>query len=336
MSTSVGSTTTFFVGGHYEVVVTDTGPQVNKYYFAGTQRIAMRKDTTLYYLLSDHLGSTSIVTDAAGNVVSQTRYKAWGEVRHQSGVTPTEYQFTSQYSYAAEFGLLFYNARWYDVSLGRFAQADSIIPPGVQGLDRYSYTNNNPIRYSDPTGHFSRDEIKKFLGVSNWSQVLTIFDNGSLNGRWGWLLILQKAEIGDRITITRGDMTITGEFALDQNENLIVSFTDENYFIDQEKAALLGDSFELSHETDLSELICSPYNCTAEEEFSTDAVIPVPPYMDNKPSNPQHKSVLEEVWDELFDDYNEQTPEANLPSGSHSGGFGGGSGGSAIDLMLVD
>ncbi|MBK6644353.1 MAG: RHS domain-containing protein [Anaerolineales bacterium] len=50
----------------------------------------MRKDTTLYYLLSDHLGSTSIVTDAAGTVVSQTRYKAWGEVRHQSGVTPTE------------------------------------------------------------------------------------------------------------------------------------------------------------------------------------------------------------------------------------------------------
>ncbi|MBI3166471.1 MAG: hypothetical protein HYZ24_17430 [Chloroflexi bacterium] len=102
MSTSVGSTTTFFVGGHYEVVVTDTGTcrhgatatQVNKYYpaggGAGTQRIAMRKDTTLYYLLSDHLGSTSIVTDAAGTVVSQTRYKAWGEVRHQSGVTPTE------------------------------------------------------------------------------------------------------------------------------------------------------------------------------------------------------------------------------------------------------
>jgi RHS repeat-associated protein len=153
VSTSVGSTTTFFVGGHYEVVVTDTGTQVNKYYFAGTQRIAMRKDTTLYYLLSDHLGSTSIVTDAAGTVVSQTRYKAWGEVRHQSGVTPTEYGFTGQYSHTADFGLMFYNARWYDVSLGRFAQADSIIPPGVQGLDRYAYVNNSPMNYVDPSGH---------------------------------------------------------------------------------------------------------------------------------------------------------------------------------------
>ena len=130
-----------------------TGSSVTKYYFAGSQRIAMRKDTTLYYLLSDHLGSTSIVTDAAGTVISQTRYKAWGEVRHQSGVTPTEYGFTGQFSHTADFGLMFYNARWYDPALGRFAQADSIVPPGVQGLDRYAYVNNSPMNYVDPSGH---------------------------------------------------------------------------------------------------------------------------------------------------------------------------------------
>jgi RHS repeat-associated protein len=149
IATNVGSTTTYFVGSHYEV----TGTSITKYYFAGTQRIAMRKDTTLYYLLSDHLGSTSLVTDAAGTVISQTRYKAWGEVRHQSGVTPTEYQYTSQYSYAAEFGLLFYNARIYDPALKRFISADTIVPPGVQGLDRYSYVNNSPVNYVDPSGH---------------------------------------------------------------------------------------------------------------------------------------------------------------------------------------
>jgi RHS repeat-associated protein len=132
-----------------------TGATVTKYYSTGSQRIAMRKNGTLYYLLGDHLGSTSIVTDASGTVISQTRYKAWGEVRHQSGVTPTEYQFTSQYSYAADFGLLFYNARMYDPALKRFISADTIVPPGVQGLDRYSYTNNNPVRYTDPSGHCS-------------------------------------------------------------------------------------------------------------------------------------------------------------------------------------
>jgi hypothetical protein len=48
---------------------------------------------------------------------------------------------------------MFYNARWYDPALGRFAQADSIVPGGVQGLDRYAYANNNPLYYTDPSGH---------------------------------------------------------------------------------------------------------------------------------------------------------------------------------------
>ena len=63
---------TELVGGHYEV----TGSQVTKYYFAGTTRIAMRKYTipqnmSVEYFLGDHLGSTSITTDANGAKVSE-------------------------------------------------------------------------------------------------------------------------------------------------------------------------------------------------------------------------------------------------------------------------
>ena len=70
-----------------------------------------------------------------------------------SGLSPTQYQYTGQYSHTADFGLMYYNARWYDPALGRFAQADSIVPPGVQGLDRYAYVNNNPVKYIDPSGN---------------------------------------------------------------------------------------------------------------------------------------------------------------------------------------
>jgi RHS repeat-associated protein len=75
---------------------------------------------------------------------------------------PTRYTYTGQYSYINDeatdigndgFGLMFYNARWYDPALGRFAQADSIVPGGVQGLDRYAYVSNNPLKYIDPSGH---------------------------------------------------------------------------------------------------------------------------------------------------------------------------------------
>ena len=88
--------------------------------------------------------------------------------RYMLETLPTQYTFTGQYSHmsdeatdlgAAGFGLLFYNARWYDPALGRFAQADTIVPGGVQGLDRYAYTNNAPINYVDPSGHFTEEAI---------------------------------------------------------------------------------------------------------------------------------------------------------------------------------
>ncbi len=146
---------TYYVGNYYEV----SGSTITKYYYAGSQRIAMRTGSSLYYLLGDHLGSTSLTLDTNGTVLSELRYKAWGEVRYAAGTTATKYTYTGQYSNIGDFGLMFYNARWYDPSLGRFAQADSIVPGGVQGYDRYSYVLNNPIRYSDPSGHDYCDHI---------------------------------------------------------------------------------------------------------------------------------------------------------------------------------
>jgi len=98
-------------------------------------------------------------------VVSELRYKAWGEVRYESGTTPTKYTYTGQYSYTADFGLMFYNARWVDVSLGRFAQADSIVPGGVQGYDRYAYVNNSPVMFADPSGHCIVEDDSDVCGI---------------------------------------------------------------------------------------------------------------------------------------------------------------------------
>ncbi|MFT3890483.1 MAG: RHS repeat-associated core domain-containing protein [Anaerolineales bacterium] len=150
-TTNIATTTTYFVGAYYEVA----NGLVTKYYYAGSQRIAMRANGDLKFLLGDHLGSTSLVTDANGQNIIETRYTAWGEVRYSTpnSMLPTKFTFTGQYSYQSDFGLMFFNARWVDVSLGRFAQADTIIPGGVQGYDRYAYTNNNPVKYFDPSGH---------------------------------------------------------------------------------------------------------------------------------------------------------------------------------------
>ena len=54
-----------------------------------------------------------------------------------------------------------YKARFYSPYLNRFLQPDSIIPnpANPQSMNRFGYVLNNPIRFSDPTGHKEYDEI---------------------------------------------------------------------------------------------------------------------------------------------------------------------------------
>jgi RHS repeat-associated protein len=128
---------------------------VTKYYYAGSQRLAMRTSSGLTFLFGDHastalstgLGSTSVTYRLNDGQTIWQLYRPWGEVRYSSGSLPTQYQYTGQYTYATDFGLYFYNARWYDSQLGRFNQADSIVPnPGdPQAWDRYAAMANNPV-----------------------------------------------------------------------------------------------------------------------------------------------------------------------------------------------
>ncbi|MCC6187905.1 MAG: hypothetical protein IT318_02640, partial [Anaerolineales bacterium] len=61
-------------------------------YYAGGQRIAERVgDSTLYFLLDDHLGSTSITANSRGALVAEVRYLPWGgrgQVDNQISAAP--------------------------------------------------------------------------------------------------------------------------------------------------------------------------------------------------------------------------------------------------------
>jgi RHS repeat-associated protein len=139
-----GSATTVYVGNHFEW--TGSTSTMKKYYYADGARVAMREGSTLYYILTDHLGSTAITANSDGTAeVGELRYYAYSKTRYTDGTTPTNRRFTGQIE-DATIGLYFYNARYYDPALGRFVQADTIVPsPGnPQALNRYAYTVNNP------------------------------------------------------------------------------------------------------------------------------------------------------------------------------------------------
>jgi RHS repeat-associated protein len=67
----------------------------------------------------------------------------------------TTFRFTGQRSEEDGIGLYYYGARWYDSYLNRWTSPDPIIPDAYNPLayDRYSYVYNNPVRYTDPSGH---------------------------------------------------------------------------------------------------------------------------------------------------------------------------------------
>jgi RHS repeat-associated protein len=147
-----GGETTVYVGSYYEKNVT-TG-QVTRYYFFNGQRIAMRQGDVLYYIAGDHLGTTSVVLDASGNKVAESRHYPYGVERWSSGTLPTDYRFTGQ-RFEVGLGIYVMGVRWYDPALGRWLSADTLVPePGnPQSLNRYSWVLGNPLNFVDPSGH---------------------------------------------------------------------------------------------------------------------------------------------------------------------------------------
>lgn len=115
-----------------------------------------------YFYLTDHLGSTTMLTDADGNPasgpgqsgVSRVSYLPYGEINYSDSTGPDifRYKFTGQVS-DSETGLYYYKSRFYDPFLGRFAQGDDRFDKGINGLNRYMYVGGNPTNKIDPDGH---------------------------------------------------------------------------------------------------------------------------------------------------------------------------------------
>jgi len=110
------------------------------------RRVAVAVGGVVYYLHTDHLGSTVLTTDGEGRRVGEVRYRPYGAERYRWGSVPTDRRYTGQ-RWDEGVGLYDYRARWYDPALGRFVQPDTLVPePGKpQVLNRYSYGMNNPL-----------------------------------------------------------------------------------------------------------------------------------------------------------------------------------------------
>ncbi|MBF0522507.1 MAG: hypothetical protein HQL24_05555 [Candidatus Omnitrophica bacterium] len=146
------SASTTYIGALFEK---NSDGKATKHIFAGSSKVCSIESTgNKYYIHSDHLGSSSVITDQNGQQTAHYEYSPYGVVVQSEGADATNYKFTGKE--LDNTGLYFYGARYYNPELGRFVTADTIVqaPYNPQTLNRYAYCGNNPFNYVDPSGHF--------------------------------------------------------------------------------------------------------------------------------------------------------------------------------------
>jgi RHS repeat-associated protein len=171
---AAGTETTYYATPMFEVVHTSSGTDYRHYLFAGG-RAVMQLSRSINGannrpLLTDHQGSISTIMHGTGTSFVNESFTPYGKLREASTwigsptltelanmVTITRQGYTFQ-TVLGTMGLNHMNARIEDAVTGRFLSPDTQTPDqtNTQNYNRFSYVNNNPLTFTDPTGHRTR------------------------------------------------------------------------------------------------------------------------------------------------------------------------------------
>ena len=120
-------------------------------------------------------GSVAQLTDKAGELAAAYRYDAFGNTSVQDYIgnitgnkkitenyTRNPYTFNAEYTDAST-GNQYLRARYYSPETGNFFTEDSYLGNLREPLERnlYTYAENDPVNYSDPSGHGIKSKLKK-------------------------------------------------------------------------------------------------------------------------------------------------------------------------------
>jgi len=190
------------VGGLLDIVASGGVIDYRHYIYAGSEPVAIisRKNNgtnTTYYLLSDQEGSIADITNSSGAVVVGESFTAYGSRRSPTtwSGAPSSSDLTTiagitrhGYTFQDVLGTMGLNdmvGRVQDSITGRFLSADPTIPHPMdpQSYNPYSYTVNNPLTYTDPTGFADGDGTIKVLPYNGlWDADYDLGADGGLSG----------------------------------------------------------------------------------------------------------------------------------------------------------
>ena len=145
------NTTIYYISKSFVRIINSSGTYDEVYYYDEYDLIAKKDSEGKKFYHPDHLGSTTLVTNEAGEVVEETVYDPYGAVQ-EGGNERHDYEGKeTDFS-----GLQYFGARYYDPGKPkRWTQPDTLLPDvyDPQQLNRYSFERNNPYKNKDPDGH---------------------------------------------------------------------------------------------------------------------------------------------------------------------------------------
>ena len=107
-----------------------------------------------YYFLFNGHGDVVQTVDKTGKVQNNYDYDIWGNPILTVETAACAIRYAGEF-YDSETGLYYLRARYYDSEIGRFISEDSYSgeTDDPLSLNLYTYCENNPITYTDPSGH---------------------------------------------------------------------------------------------------------------------------------------------------------------------------------------
>lgn len=205
-------------------------------------------DTTnqsfLYFYHPDHLGSTSYVTDDAGEVYEHMEYFAFGEtfVQEHSNTDRIPYLFNGK-ELDEETGLYYYGARYYDPRTSIWQSVDPLADI-FAGWAPYNYGLNNPLRFTDPTGLGPGDRVKKAASLEGhkYSQVEGLNTGHELR-TGNSPKALEYLDCSEFVCRVMADDGITNGVQQMSTKELVDFFGNKDKFIRSEDEPQSGDIF---------------------------------------------------------------------------------------------
>lgn len=119
-----------------------------------------------FFYHPDHLGSSSFITNLDGEVVQHIEYVPFGEVfiEERNSVWNTPYLFNAK-EFDEETGLYYYGARYYSSRMSMWIATDPLQEDN-NATSSYTYTFNNPVKYTDPDGRIPLETVWDAANVS--------------------------------------------------------------------------------------------------------------------------------------------------------------------------